>query len=99
MVHQVPMEILDYYLPAFKSNIINMGLVYCKHNTKWNTMYNNNFLLQDVLRNEWFSDGILDCGAIYDVHINHKFIIDPVKVAASLAGTDLNCKNSFRLYL
>ena len=40
----------------------------------------NNFLLRDVLRNEWNFPGwvVTDCGAIYDIHINHKFIIDPV---------------------
>ena len=63
----------------------------------------NNFLLRDILRNEWNFPGwvVTDCGAIYDIHINHKFIIDPVEaVAASLkAGTDLNCGSSFRLYL
>ena len=63
----------------------------------------NNFLLRDILRNEWNFPGwvVTDCGAIYDIHINHKYIIDPVEaVAASLkAGTDLNCGSSFRLHL
>ena len=104
---EVPMEVLrDYYLPAFKSSIVNAGAQSIM--TAYNALNGipctaNNFLLRDVLRNEWNFPGwvVTDCGAIYDIHINHKFIIDPVEaVAASLkAGTDLNCGSSFRLYL
>ena len=40
---------------------------------------------------------VTDCGAIYDIHINHKYVGDPVKaVALSLkAGTDLNYDATF----
>ena len=104
---EVPMEVLrDYYLPAFKSSIVNAGAQSIM--TAYNALNGipctaNNFLLRDILRNEWNFPGwvVTDCGAIYDIHINHKYIIDPVEaVAASLkAGTDLNCGSSFRLYL
>mgnify|MGYP001477752114 FL=1 len=104
---EVPMEVLrDYYLPAFKSSIVNAGAQSIM--TAYNALNGipctaNNFLLHDILRNEWNFPGwvVTDCGAIYDIHINHKYIIDPVEaVAASLkAGTDLNCGSSFRLYL
>ena len=104
---EVPMEVLrDYYLPAFKSSIVNAGAQSIM--TAYNALNGipctaNNFLLRDILRNEWNFPGwvVTDCGAIYDIHTNHKYIIDPVEaVAASLkAGTDLNCGSSFRLYL
>ena len=104
---EVPMEVLrDYYFPAFKSSIVDAGAQSIM--TAYNALNGipctaNNFLLQDVLRKEWNFPGwvVTDCGAIYDIHINHKFITDPVEaVAASLkAGTDLNCGSSFRLYL
>ena len=104
---EVPMEVLrDYYLPAFKSSIVNAGAQSIM--TAYNALNGipctaNNLLLQDILRNEWNFPGwvVTDCGAIYDIHINHKYITDPVEaVAASLkAGTDLNCGSSFRLYL
>ena len=104
---EVPMEVLrDYYFPAFKSSIVDAGAQSIM--TAYNALNGipctaNNFLLQDVLRNEWNFPGwvVTDCGAIYDIHINHKFITDPIEaVAASLkAGTDLNCGSSFRLYL
>ncbi len=104
---EVPMEVLrDYYFPAFKSSIVDAGAQSIM--TAYNALNGipctaNNFLLQDVLRNEWNFPGwvVTDCGAIYDIHVNHKFITDPVEaVATSLkAGTDLNCGSSFRLYL
>ena len=77
------MEVLrDYYLPAFKSSIVNAGAQSIM--TAYNALNgipctaNNNLLLQDILRNEWNFPGwvVTDCGAIYDIHINHKYITD-----------------------
>ena len=104
---EVPMKILrDYYLPAFKSSIVDAGAQSIM--TAYNALNGipctaNTFLLQDILRNEWQFPGwvVTDCGAIYDIHVNHKYVNDPVKaVALSLkAGTDLNCGSYFRLHL
>ena len=104
---EVPMKILrDYYLPAFKSSIVDAGAQSIM--TAYNALNGipctaNTFLLKDILRNEWQFPGwvVTDCGAIYDIHVNHKYVNDPVKaVALSLkAGTDLNCGSYFRLHL
>ena len=104
---EVPMKVLrDYYLPAFKSSIVDAGAQSIM--TAYNALNGipctaNTFLLQDILRNEWQFPGwvVTDCGAIYDIHVNHKYVNDPVQaVALSLkAGTDLNCGSYFRLHL
>ncbi|GIR60326.1 MAG: hypothetical protein CM15mP65_29070 [Crocinitomicaceae bacterium] len=41
------------------------------------------------------------CGAIYDIHINHKYENNPLKATsiALKAGVDLNCGSYYRLYL
>ena len=104
---EVPLKILrDYYLPAFRSSIVDAGAQSIM--TAYNALNGvpctaNEFLLKDILRKEWKFPGwvVTDCGAIYDIHINHKYVDDPVEAAAiSLkAGTDLNCGSYFRLYL
>ena len=104
---EVPIKVLrDYYLPAFYNSIVNAGAQGIM--TAYNALNGipctlNEFLLKDILRGEWNFPGwvVTDCGAIYDVHINHKYETNPLKaVALSLkAGTDLNCGSYFRLYL
>ena len=104
---EVPIKVLrDYYLPAFYNSIVNAGAQGIM--TEYNALNGipctlNEFLLKDILRGEWNFPGwvVTDCGAIYDVHINHKYETNPLKaVALSLkAGTDLNCGSYFRLYL
>ena len=52
-------------------------------------------LLQQILREEWGFEGyvVSDCGAIRDLHANHK-IVDTPQEAAAIAvnnGCDLNC--------
>ena len=79
------MKILrDYYLPAFKSSIVDAGAQSIM--TAYNALNGipctaNTFLLKDILRNEWQFPGwvVTDCGAIYDIHVNHKYVDDPVK--------------------
>ena len=104
---EVPIKVLrDYYLPAFKSSIVDAGAQSIM--TAYNALNGipctlNEFLLKDILRDEWKFPGwvVTDCGAIYDVHINHKYENDPLKAVAQTlkAGTDLNCGSYFRLYL
>ena len=104
---EVPLKILrDYYFPAFKSCIVDAKAQSIM--TAYNALNGipctmNDFLLKDVLRGEWEFPGwvVSDCGAVYDVHINHKFVNDPLEATAlSLkAGTDLNCGSYYRLYL
>ena len=79
---EVPLKILrDYYFPAFKSCIVDAKAQSIM--TAYNALNGipctmNDFLLKDVLRGEWEFPGwvVSDCGAVYDVHINHKFVKD-----------------------
>ena len=103
----VPMKVLrDYYLPAFRSCIIdaNARSIMSAYNALNGVPCTaNNLLLNDILRDEWGFTGwvVSDCGAVYDVHKNHKYTKDPLQATAiSLkAGTDLNCGSYYRLYL
>ncbi|MCB9854037.1 MAG: glycoside hydrolase family 3 C-terminal domain-containing protein, partial [Phycisphaerales bacterium] len=52
-------------------------------------------ILKDILRNEWGFDGyvVSDCGALNDIHANHKVTSSAVESAAMAlrSGVDLNC--------
>ena len=96
----------DYYFPAFKNSVIKGNV------QSFMTAYNalngvpctaNKMLIQEILREEWGFEGwvVSDCGAIYDIHINHKYENNPLKATsiALKAGVDLNCGSYYRLYL
>ena len=85
---EVPIKVLrDYYLPAFYNSIVNAGAQGIM--TAYNALNGipctlNEFLLKDILRGEWNFPGwvVTDCGAIYDVHINHEYETNPLKAVA-----------------
>ena len=56
-------------------------------------------LLTDLLRKQWGFDGhvVSDCGAIYDIWANHKFVATPEEAAAAAvkAGCDLCCGTDY----
>ena len=56
-------------------------------------------LLVDILRGEWGFDGhvVSDCGALTDIHANHKVTKDAAESAALalLAGCDLGCDHVY----
>ena len=96
----------DYYLPAFKSSIIDGGAYSIM--SAYNALNGipctaNENLLETILREEWGFEGyvVSDCNAIADVHINHKYSeTGEEAVALALkAGTDLNCGSYYRKYL
>ncbi|MBQ7638091.1 MAG: glycoside hydrolase family 3 C-terminal domain-containing protein [Clostridia bacterium] len=55
----------------------------------------NSYLLNDILRGEWGFEGhvVSDCGAIFDIFENHKYVPDLPSAAAEAIknGCDLNC--------
>ncbi len=59
----------------------------------------SSFLLTDLLRKQWGFDGYVtsDCGAIYDIWANHKYVQTPEEAAAAAvkAGDDLCCGTDY----
>lgn len=89
----------EYYLPAFKAAVTE-GNVYSVMGA-YNAVNGipacaNEWLLTDVLREEWGFEGyvVSDCGAISDIVHRHEYETDPEKAVAKAvkAGTDLECE-------
>ena len=63
----------------------------------------SNYLLQEILRDKWGFNGyvVSDCGAINDIHANHKIVKTPEESAALgvITGCDLNCGGIYQKYL
>jgi len=94
-------DLRETYLPAFKALVdANVEAVMCAYNRTNDTpCCTNNYLITDVLRNEWGFKGhvVTDCGAVDDIYLGHKFVKDaPSASAASIkAGICLECGNKF----
>ncbi|MCX8093167.1 MAG: glycoside hydrolase family 3 C-terminal domain-containing protein [Candidatus Goldbacteria bacterium] len=96
----------EYYLPHFKA-CIQEGKAYsimCAYNALNNIpCCANKRLLTDILRNEWGFDGFVvsDCGAIGNILWTHHYVKTLPEAAATalLAGTDLNCGDTYQKYL
>ena len=96
-------SLYEYYLPAFHQAIVEgkaysiMGAYNELNQVPCNA---NSFLLTDLLRNKWGFKGyvVSDCGAIFDIVVNHHFVESGAEAAARsiLAGCDLNCGESYR---
>ncbi len=92
-------QLREYYLPAFKSAIMDGGTfsVMGAYNAlNGQPCCANNWLLTEVLRNEWGFQGyvVSDCGAVSDIVNNHYYEKDPEKAVALAvkAGCDLECE-------
>ncbi|MDR0421904.1 MAG: glycoside hydrolase family 3 C-terminal domain-containing protein [Proteiniphilum sp.] len=96
-------DIWDTYLPAFEK-LVKTGHAYsvmCAYNRfEGEPCCGNDELLVDILRNRWGFDGyvVSDCGAIDNFYRTHKTASDAAEAAAGavMAGTDLECGNSYR---
>jgi len=91
-------DLWETYLPAFKTVVEDAKVreVMCAYQRYDNEpCCSNTRLLQDILRNEWGFKYLVvsDCGAVTDIHANHKVASDAVHSAAraTLAGTDVEC--------
>jgi len=91
-------DLRESYLPAFEATVKEANVTSVMG--AYNRVYGqpacaSTLLLEDILREEWGFEGyvVSDCGAIHDIHANHK-VVDSPEAAAALAvgnGCDLNC--------
>lgn len=99
-------DVWDTYLPAFEK-LIKTGNAYsvmCAYNRfEGEPCCGSDELLVDILRNRWGFEGYIvsDCGAINNFYRTHKTSPDAAAASAEavIAGTDLECGNSYKALL
>ncbi|RPI25491.1 MAG: glycoside hydrolase family 3 protein [Chloroflexota bacterium] len=86
------------YLPAFKKLVVDAkveSVMGAYNRTLGEPCNASRLLLEDILREEWGFEGhvVSDCGALTDIHQNHKYTGDGAESAAvSLKrGCDIGC--------
>jgi len=91
-------DLWETYLPAFKTLVEDAKVreVMCAYQRYDNEpCCSSTRLLQNILRDEWGFKYLVvsDCGAVTDIHANHKTSSDAVhsSARATLAGTDVEC--------
>ncbi|MDB4213048.1 glycoside hydrolase family 3 C-terminal domain-containing protein [Flavobacteriaceae bacterium] len=99
-------DLWETYLPAFKDLVIdaNVYSVMGAYNrVNGESASASNYLLQEILREKWGFNGyvVSDCGAINDIHANHKIVKTPEESAALgvITGCDLNCGGIYQNHL
>lgn len=95
-------DLYDTYLPAFKKLVqeAKVESVMGAYNAVFGVPCNaSEFMLNHTLREEWGFEGhvVSDCGAITDIHRNHKYTQDAAESAAVAikAGCDLSCDHVY----
>ncbi|MFB3779120.1 MAG: glycoside hydrolase family 3 C-terminal domain-containing protein [Bryobacteraceae bacterium] len=96
-------DLVNTYLPAFRATVMESkaASIMCVYN-RVNGVPGcaSADLLQKRLREQWGFNGyvVSDCGAIADIHRNHKYVATEgeAAVAAVKAGTDLTCGGEYR---
>ena len=96
-------DLWETYLPAFKDLIVEAkaySIMGAYNRVNGESASASKYLLQDILREKWGFEGyvVSDCGAIYDIHANHKIVKTPAESAALgvLNGCDLNCGSIYQ---
>ena len=91
-------DLYGTYLPAFKKLVedAKVEMVMGAYNRTLGEPCNaSQLLLADILRGEWGFEGhvVSDCGALSDIHQNHKVTQDGAESAAAAlhAGCDIGC--------
>jgi beta-glucosidase-like glycosyl hydrolase len=95
-------DLRNYYFPPFQECAKQSLGVMCSYNAVNGVpACVNNWLLQDVLRDEWNFTGyiVTDCGALEDVVTGHHYAISQVQAAsmASHASVDITCSDTLFL--
>jgi beta-glucosidase len=95
-------DFFETYLPQFEAAVRegHVGAVMGAYNSVYGTpACANPTLLTYLLRDKWGFDGHVtsDCGAIYDIYANHKFVDSSEEAAAAAvkAGDDLCCGTDY----
>jgi len=95
-------DFYETYLPQFEAAVREgkVGAVMGAYNSVYGQpACANPLLLTELLRRQWGFDGhvVSDCGAIYDIYANHKFVGSPEEAAAAAvkAGDDLCCGTDY----
>jgi len=95
-------DLYDTYLPAFKKLVVEAKVeaVMGAYNAVFGVPANASaFLLEETLRRQWGFSGhvVSDCGAVTDIHLNHKYTRDAAESAAAAlkAGCDLSCDHVY----
>lgn len=96
-------DLRNTYLPAFKTLVTEakVGGVMCAYNrTDSLPCCTSQFLLQDILRNEWHFKGyvVTDCWALDDIFRYHKFVKTDEEAAALAikANVNVECGNTMK---
>lgn len=99
-------DLRNTYLPHFKKCIIegNAQSIMCAYNRLLGEpCCGSNLLLKKILRDEWNFNGFVvsDCWAVSDIFNYHKVTnsLEDAVVLSLIAGTDLECGNSYHLLL
>ncbi|MDN3492726.1 glycoside hydrolase family 3 protein [Winogradskyella bathintestinalis] len=96
-------DLWETYLPAFKDLVVDAkaySVMGAYNRVDGESASASWLLLEDILRNKWKFEGyvVSDCGAINDIHANHK-IVSTAEESAALGvrkGCDLNCGSVYQ---
>jgi len=95
-------DLHETYLPQFEAAVREGhvgGVMGAYNSVNGEPACANPYLLTDLLRKQWGFDGYVtsDCGAIYDIWANHKFVATPAEAAALAvkAGDNLCCGTDY----
>jgi beta-glucosidase len=95
-------DLYETYLPQFEAAVREGrvgGVMGAYNSVDGEPACANPFLLTELLRTQWGFDGYVtsDCGAIYDIFANHKFVGTSEEAAALAvkAGDDLCCGTDY----
>ncbi len=99
-------DLWETYLPAFRDLVVNANvysIMGAYNRVNGESASASNYLLQEILRDKWGFKGyvVSDCGAINDIHANHKIVKTPEQSAALgvITGCDLNCGGIYQNHL
>ncbi|MDC0955594.1 glycoside hydrolase family 3 C-terminal domain-containing protein [bacterium] len=99
-------DLWETYLPAFKDLVVDANvysIMGAYNRVNGESASASNYLLQEILRDKWGFNGyvVSDCGAINDIHANHKIVKTTEESAALgvITGCDLNCGGIYQNHL